>query len=388
MKGRIVVITDGPAAVTYTPQLLDSLRKIGFTVKVAPTGYAGASALSFITETGWAALSGHPAMAVEKLTPELLQWAEVVLLAPVTPAVLKVFQRTSGLRLIKETGRPILVAPAILPGEFPPVNVGWIMSLPKRSVMLAPNQEMSLGALGNIYVPSVETVVEETQRILSKQLLDGVEVLMTAGPTCEDIDPVRFVTNRSSGKMGLALAKAARNLGAKVTLVHGPVAIDLPDLPNLNYIPVRSAAEMHQAVSERWDRIQLAVLCAAVADFTPDHYAPEKIKKVGAEGLELKLLRTRDILAELGDRDKRPFLVGFAAESDDVEINAISKLRRKHCDIICANDICAPNCGFAVDTNRITLYDKDGDVLELPLVSKQEAAERIVKEIAKRMKKR
>ena len=143
---------------------------------------------------------------------------------------------------------------------------------------------------------------------------------------------------------------------------------------------------MHRASSEYWSSSHIAVLAAAVADFTPDHYAESKIKKKSGQGLALNLVRTNDILAEIGSLGQKPFLVGFAAESDDVEINALVKLRKKHCDMLCANDIREPGAGFAVDTNRITIYDCDGNAIPLPMLSKREAAKRIINEIAKRVK--
>lgn len=388
MKSRILIITDGPAALLHTPRLLEALRREGCTVKVAATGYPGASALEFISETGWSVLSGHPCIAVDALTPEMLRWAEAVVLSPVSPAVLAVFQRGNALKLLTDAGRPVLAVPTSLPGDERPDCSEWLKQLPPGSSVLFPEEpeQITVGAMGALAVAPVETVVEAIARTVTEPRLAGVTTLMTAGPTCEDIDPVRFVSNRSSGKMGLALALAAVRRGAHVRLVHGPMSIPLPRVPGLEYLPVRSAKDMHQTVLDHWDSVKLAVLSAAVADFTPDHYAPEKIKKVGAEGLELKLLRTSDILKELGERENKPFLVGFAAESDDVEINALTKLRKKHCDMICANDIRQPGCGFAVDTNRVVIYHNSGEVTALPKLSKTETAERIIDEICRRMK--
>jgi phosphopantothenoylcysteine decarboxylase/phosphopantothenate--cysteine ligase len=316
-----------------------------------------------------------------------LKWAEVVILAPVSEAVLSVFGRGAALQLLQQSGVPVIVVPARIPGaaatDFP-----WVSSLPGGGTLLEPedNERLQLGALGEIAIAPVATVAEFAARHFTRQILTGKHLMLTAGPTIEDIDPVRFITNRSSGKMGLALALAAQAAGAEVSMIHGPLNIALPRVPGLKYLPVRSAAEMHEAASKLWGSSDIAILAAAVADFTPDHYAPSKIKKRSGQGLALNLIRTTDILAEIGNLGRKPFLVGFAAESDDVAINALVKLRKKHCDMLCANDIREAGAGFAVDTNHITIYDCDGGTMPLPMLSKREAARRIITEIARRLK--
>jgi len=208
-----------------------------------------------------------------------------------------------------------------------------------------------------------------------------VQLLLTVGPTIEDIDPVRFISNRSTGRMGQALARAAARRGAIVTMIHGPLADPIFIHPKIRPLAVRSAQEMYEATLAEIGQTQIAVLCAAVADFTPNIYTEEKIKKQGEEGMRLLLRRTPDILATIGRQEKRPFLVGFAAESNDLELNARHKLQGKHCDILCANDIREPGCGFAVETNQITMFFPNGEKEELPLLSKDKTAERICAKI-------
>jgi phosphopantothenoylcysteine decarboxylase/phosphopantothenate--cysteine ligase len=189
--------------------------------------------------------------------------------------------------------------------------------------------------------------------------------------------------------MGLALAEAAFCRGAEVTVIHGPLpSLEFPVFPaQLHLLPVRSAREMHQAVLSAMANCDIAILCAAVADYAPSSCAASKIKKQPDEALHLCLERTPDILATLGSLPApRPFLVGFAAESDDLEENAALKLKAKHCDIICANDITRPGCGFAVPTNCVTMFFQDGTpAMELSLLSKDETAVRILDQVVKRL---
>jgi phosphopantothenoylcysteine decarboxylase/phosphopantothenate--cysteine ligase len=235
---------------------------------------------------------------------------------------------------------------------------------------------------GGLSLAQPEAVCETVAAAVTRPTLAGIAVLVTAGPTCEDIDPVRFLSNRSSGLMGLALALAAWRRGAAVTLVHGPLRVPVPELRGLAVVPVRSAREMHGAVMDRIGGQQVAILCAAVADFAPAECALRKIRKESRQRLALELVPTPDILAAVGALSARPFLVGFAAETHELRAHAADKLRRKNCDLLCANDITEPGSGFAVDTNRITLFSRDGSVTPLPCLPKTEAADRILDRVA------
>lgn len=307
--------------------------------------------LRLVSPAGWEALTGRP-VVLERELPNYL--------AKKPLAVLCQRWRESTASLLAQSGIPVLLWGNELPPGLPPGSV----ALPEFEA---------------------EEILPRLEQLSSPQDFAGKTVLVTAGPTVEDIDPVRFLTNRSSGKMGVAVAWAFAVRGARVLLVHGPMTAEVSKLADLERIPVRSAQQMHDAVREHWHEAQVAVLCAAVADFRPDHYVPQKIKKIEGEGMVLHLERTPDILAELGALPNHPFLVGFAAETDDVEINALNKLRKKHCDLLCANDIRKPGSGFAGDTNQITIYAPDGMVRALPMLSKQGAAYCIVDEVARRM---
>jgi phosphopantothenoylcysteine decarboxylase/phosphopantothenate--cysteine ligase len=209
--------------------------------------------------------------------------------------------------------------------------------------------------------------------------LAGQTILVTAGPTCEDIDPVRFLTNRSSGKMGYALAEAANRRGAHVILVSGPTDLKIPD--GVDWVPVRATEEMHQAVRERAANANVVIMAAAISDYRPAAQYDQKLKR--NEGrLTLGLEPTPDILAELG-RQKQPgrVLVGFAAETNAVAENARGKLTRKGADLIVANDVTQEGAGFDADTNIVTIYSRDGREIPLPKMSKLRVANQILDRI-------
>lgn len=396
MAGRILLITDGIAALSYTPALLQLMRREGMTVRLSPTGYDGASALTFVSELAWAGLSGHPCFPIEHLDLKALREAEAVVAAPVSLPVLKVLLRGSTLQLLQQAARPVILVPALLPDAAADAAVRAEVEeqaamLPPGSAVLWPNADetIPLGAMGSLAVIPPETTLELAAGAVSSRPLSGMRLLLTAGPTVEDFDPVRFISNRSTGKMGTAIALAACRMGANVTMIHGPLAVKIPRLPALSRLPLRSAQQMYEAVMAHYTAADIAVLCAAVADFRPVEYAVNKIKKDGNAGLVMPLERTCDILAALGElpRQQRPFLVGFAAESNDVRDNAVGKLCRKHCDMLCCNDIKAAGCGFATDTNRVDIYRADGTVESLPLLSKMETANRILKAAAAELAK-
>jgi len=337
-----LVIGNGPACVGV-PALIAAMRRRGWEVVAVPCP----ATLDWLGPALLADLCGQPA----RTAADALPTATVIVTVPYS-------QSPSG-----SPPADMVVAPPG-PRQVP------VVTLPAAT------------APGGPCLVQPEATCEAIAAAVTPQTLAGVAVLVTAGPTCEDIDPVRFLSNRSTGLMGLELALAAWRHGAAVTLVHGPLRVAVPPLRRLLPAPVRSAAEMHAVVMARISEHQAAILCAAVADFTPAARAPQKIKKAGRQGLTLELVRTPDILAAIGALPQRPFLVGFAAETHDLAAYAPGKLRRKNCDLLCANNIAEPGSGFAVDTNRITLFFRDGSVTALPLLTKAEAAECIVAAVA------
>jgi phosphopantothenoylcysteine decarboxylase/phosphopantothenate--cysteine ligase len=235
---------------------------------------------------------------------------------------------------------------------------------------------LACGWLGKGRLAEVGDIVEAAMSALARRRdLAGETLLVTAGPTVEDIDPVRFVSNRSSGRMGYRVAEAARDRGAQVTLVSGPTS--LPPPSGVELVAVRSAEEMAKAVEEHFDRATVVVAAAAVADYRPANVATSKLKK--DEGsLAIELVRTEDILAGLGRKKGDRVLVGFAAETDDLVARARAKLEAKNLDLVVANDV---RDGFGGDTNAATLLRREGKPIEVPRVSKRELADRICDEI-------
>ncbi|MGI6525779.1 MAG: bifunctional phosphopantothenoylcysteine decarboxylase/phosphopantothenate--cysteine ligase CoaBC [Bdellovibrionota bacterium] len=218
-----------------------------------------------------------------------------------------------------------------------------------------------------------------------KKDFSSKRVLITAGATIEDIDPVRYISNRSSGKMGVAIAKEAALRGAEVTFIHASLHVPVPALPNLTAIAVRSADDMYQAVMSKIQEQDLAIFVAAVCDFKPKRFSEQKLKKRAGRACPLnniEWVKTPDILAAVGKLEKRPFLVGFAAESEDIIKNAKKKLTSKKCDMICVNDISKSESGFEVDNNQITLIT-NSKITPLPLMTKDATAEAILSAISK-----
>ena len=243
---------------------------------------------------------------------------------------------------------------------------------------------LACGAEGKGRLPEPEELLEVCLHALAHEKdLAGRRVLVTAGPTQEDLDPVRYLTNRSSGKMGYAIAKAAARRGAEVTLVSGPTNLAAPKYVNL--VPVRSAGEMYEAVMAGASKAELVIMAAAVADYRPATVADNKLKKNDGE-LSIPLERTKDILAALGE-NKKPglFLCGFSMETEHMLENSRRKLEKKHLDLIAANNVKVAGAGFQVDTNVLTLIAPDA-VKELPLLSKDAAADALLDEIIRRMK--
>jgi phosphopantothenoylcysteine decarboxylase/phosphopantothenate--cysteine ligase len=352
------------------------------------------AAKRFVTPMTFEALSRHPVFH-DQWAPGsgeirhigLADAADLLLVAPATANIVGKMARGIAddalSTLYLATKAPVVVAPAMNVNMFehPAVQENLGVLRARGVTLVEPGSGyLACGWLGKGRLAETETIVGAAMAALGRRRdLAGETVLVTAGPTVEDIDPVRFVSNRSSGRMGYRVAEAARDRGARVVLVSGPTALGAPG--GVELVAVRSAEEMRRAVAERAPGATVVIAAAAVSDYRPASSSPAKLKK--AEGaLTLDLVRTPDILKSLGEAKGDRVLVGFAAESEDVVANARRKLEGKNLDLIVANDVTEPGAGFGGETNAAVLLRRDGGRTHVPLVSKRELAERILDEIA------
>ncbi len=395
LKGRRIVLgVTGGIAVYKAAELVRELVRSGAEVYVVMTR----SAQAFVTPLTFQTLSGHPVVTeLFNLIEEseighiaLADRAEVLVIVPATANIIG--KIAAGIAddmlttIVMATKAPVLLAPAM--------NVHmWENSICQENIarlrargyhFIDPESgELACGYEGKGRLADTLEIVEEIRVILSPKDLAGETVLVTAGPTEEAIDPIRFITNHSSGKMGFALAQASQRRGAQVTLVGGPTAFPHP--ARVKYISVRSAVEMREAVLQNLEKASLLLMAAAVSDYRPKQKASEKIKKI-ASSMVVELERNPDILRESGRRKGRRLIVGFAAETENLLDNARRKLEEKNLDLIVANDVTLPGAGFAGDTNIVKLLDRSGKVEELPLMSKEGLADQILDRIV-RMRK-
>src|SRR5437868_1264966 len=394
---RITLGVTGGVAAYKAAELVRRLQQDGCTVQVVMTR----GAREFVTPLTFAALSGQKVItdlfaessgeanlesAIEHIA--VAQRTDLLLVAPATADILAKFARGIAddflTTLYLASTAPVVVAPAMN------VNM-WnhaatrenIEMLRARGVNIVNPDEgyLACGMTGAGRLAGQEAIVAAVHEALHVvRDLAGLTVLVTAGPTCEDLDPVRYLTNRSSGKMGYAVAEAAAQRGARVILVSGPVNLETP--AGVERIDVRTAEEMYRSVAGRFGEASIAILAAAVADYRPVERRAEKIKK-GDALLAISLEPTVDILAEVAKHKGQKIVVGFAAETDQVAENARKKLASKNADLIVANDVAAEGAGFDRDTNIVTLFSRDGRDLALPKMPKSEVAQRVLDEVVR-----
>ncbi len=382
---RVVLGVAGGIACYKAAELVRLLVRGGFSVQVVMTREAA----QFVSPLTFQTLSAHPvATEIFSLTEEseighinLADQAEVFVIAPATANVIG--KIAAGIAddllttVVMATRAPVLIAPSMnvhmLENPVLQENIRKLTRLGYH-IMEPAEGYLACGYEGKGRLPEPEEIVEEIRGLLKKKDLAGEKLLITAGPSHEPIDPVRYLSNRSSGKMGYALARAALRRGAEVTLVSGPTALAAPAKARL--VRVKTAAEMHAAVLEEFPRSTAVVMAAAVADYSPEKFVPRKLKK-DSSPWHLDLKATPDILKELGVKKSRQILIGFAAETDDLVANAKKKLREKNLDLIVANDVAAEGSGFEGDTNAATILDRSGRARTLPLMTKDELADEI-----------
>ena len=318
----------------------------------------------------------------------LAQAADVFLIAPASANVIgKIANGICDDMLtttVCATRKPVLISPAMNTGMFEnPIVQDNLKKLARFGyhIIQPAVGRLACGDVGAGKMPSEEELFNNILLAIAKEKdLKGKCVLISAGPTQEAIDPVRYITNHSSGKMGYALAKMAKLRGADVTLVSGPVSITA--FPGIEVVDVTSAADMYDAITTRSSQADIVVMCSAVADYTPTLYSEQKVKKSDGD-LSIALSRTKDILKNLGENKREgQIVVGFSMETENLIENSRAKLQKKNVDMICANSISTDKTGFGVDTNKVTLIFKN-HVEELPLCSKEETADMILDHIIK-----
>ncbi|MFJ9384966.1 bifunctional phosphopantothenoylcysteine decarboxylase/phosphopantothenate--cysteine ligase CoaBC [Peribacillus sp. NPDC101481] len=396
---KVLLCVTGGIAVYKAAALTSKLTQEGAHVKVIMSE----SAREFVTPLTFQALSRNDVYTDtfdEKDSSviahiDLADWADIILLAPATANVIgKVANGIADDMItttLLATEAPVWVAPAMNVHMYahPAVqkNMETLRSFGYQ--FIEPGEGyLACGYVGKGRLEEPETIVEHLNRYFDErkshqQPLKGKKYLITAGPTREAIDPVRYVTNHSSGKMGYALAEKAIEMGAEVTLITGPVNLTPPSKAKV--IPVVSAADMYDAVFDQFDSSNVVIMTAAVADYKPKIYHDQKMKKQPGENV-MEFERTKDILMELGENKTHQFLVGFAAETNNVEEYARGKLAKKNADMIVANNVTAPGAGFGTDTNIVTIYNKDGNSTELPKMSKADIAKSILAEVSRMQK--
>ncbi|MBR2947155.1 MAG: bifunctional phosphopantothenoylcysteine decarboxylase/phosphopantothenate--cysteine ligase CoaBC [Bacteroidales bacterium] len=398
LKGKhIIVGVTGSIAAYKSAMLVRSLVKQGAEVKVIMTD----TAKKFITPLTLATLSKNPVL-VEFFDPENGQWnshvslglwADLYLIAPATAASLSKMAYGVADNLLVTTYLssrcPVFVAPAMDLDMFAhPSTQKSLEILRQRGVTIVEPAagELASGLDGKGRMEEPEKIVEQVVKFFGrKATLAGKRVLITSGPTREPIDPVRYLTNDSSGKMATAIARQMAFRGAQVTVVSGPAAVK-PEQKDIEVIDVITAEQMYQSTIEQYNKgADIVVLCAAVADYTPAKKSSVKMKK-REDNLTIELLPTKDIAAEIGKIKRQgDILVGFALETDNETSNAQSKLERKNLDMIVLNSLRDPGAGFAGDTNKINIFFRNGDSESFPLKSKSAVAEDIVDNIEKLM---
>ncbi|MCC3379792.1 bifunctional phosphopantothenoylcysteine decarboxylase/phosphopantothenate--cysteine ligase CoaBC [Paenibacillus farraposensis] len=428
LKGKVIIlgITGGIAAYKGAA-LCSKLTQKGADVHVIMT----ASAKEFITELTLQSLSRNPVYSdtFDEREPSVVSHihladaADLVLVAPATANIIG--KMAHGLAddmlstTLLATTAPIMVAPAMNVHMYShPAVMQNMETLVSRGVkMIEPGEGLlACGYVGKGRLEEPEMIVQTIERFFeqedqkhegrsksearwfgnestkaqaagllvskNKLLLSGKKVVVTAGGTIERIDPVRYITNDSSGKMGFAIAKVAQEMGAEVQLIAANTSVEPP--PGISLERVQSAGDMYDAVLRQWGACDMVVMAAAVADYRPLEVAQSKIKKKDSV-LTLELVKNVDILESLGHSKKHQFLVGFAAETENIETYAIDKLERKNCDLIAANDVTVEGAGFGADHNAVQIYDRSGMVERIPVQSKEEVARKLLAIAAGRM---
>ncbi len=379
---KILLGVTGSIAAYKAVELVRSLKECGFEVRVVMTKCA----CEFVTRLTFQAISGErvgtdlfdPQSELTMGHIELARWADVLLIAPATANIIGKLAHgiaddyLSTIALARAC--PVVVCPAMNAHMFRNTATQKNINILRERgfTIVGPGEgPLACGDEGPGRLADLEEIVETVFSILTPKSLTGKKVLVTAGPTWEAFDPIRFFTNPSSGKMGYAMAKVAKRRGAEVHLISGPTWLEEPY--TVRCVKVKSAQDMHEAVMNVFPKVDFVVMAAAVSDYRPKVFSSQKIKK-GTEDVVLEMIQNPDILKELGREKQKQILVGFAAETEDLINNAREKLLSKNLDMIVANDVSAPRAGFRCDTNIVKILYKTGQVEELPCMDKENLA--------------
>ena len=382
---KIVLGITGSIAAYKSTELVRHLKKAGAVVQVVMTE----NATWFVTPLTFETLSGNrviedmfsqPGTSIDHVS--LGKESDLIIIAPATANFIGKIAHGIGddflSTLILAATAKILICPAMDKEMFSNSIVqANILSLKERGFVVMDPEEgvLASGLVGLGRFPDPLAILEEIRCLLADQDLQGLKALITAGPTIEYIDPVRMITNKSTGKMGYAIARAARRRGAKVTLVTGPTHLDPPK--GIHMLNVETAEEMREAVMDHYRDKDVVIKAAAVSDYKSLNKAPEKEKKKQGPTI-VEMIPTPDILAELGKDKGDITLVGFAAETTDHVANALDKIKKKNLDLIVLNDVSKDDRGFAAETNEVRMIDREGNEEVIPLMSKDDVADRIL----------
>ncbi|MBS4177175.1 bifunctional phosphopantothenoylcysteine decarboxylase/phosphopantothenate--cysteine ligase CoaBC [Lederbergia citrea] len=396
MNGKkILLCVTGGIAVYKAAALTSKLVQAGYEIKVIMSE----SASKFVSPLTFQALSRNEVYTdtFDEKEPaviahiELADWADLILIAPTTANCIGKLANGIADDMITTTllatTAPVWIAPAMNVHMYShPAVQKNIETLHRYGYRFIEPGEgyLACGYVGKGRLEEPEEIVQLVNNFFTPQtsILSGKSILITAGPTKEIIDPVRYLTNRSSGKMGYALAEEAVKMGADVILISGSDTLSPPS--DVTLINVESAEEMYNEVMKHFQEVDIVIKSAAVADYRPVQVFDKKVKKKDGN-LVIELERTKDILQKLGQIKRGQFLVGFAAETNNIEEYALQKIERKNADMIVANDVTAKGAGFGVDTNIVTIFHKDQSVKKLPLLSKHDAAKEILAEIVHKL---
>lgn len=395
LKGKHIVLgISGGIAAYKSAYLLRLFIKAGAEVQIVITP----NGKEFITPATLAALSGKPVVSefFAANTGEwhshvdLGLWSDLMVIAPATASTIgKMASGIADNMLITtylSAKSPVMIAPAMDLDMWAHPSTQRNIAILERDgveIIQPASGELASHLTGKGRMEEPEEILRRVELHFAKKMsLTGKKFLVTAGPTYEDIDPVRFIGNYSSGKMGFAIAEEAAARGAEVTLVTGPADLHTAN-PMIKRIDVRSARQMLEAAEKSFEECDVAILSAAVADYAPEVCSPSKIKRENTDGMTLKLVKNPDIAASLGQNKGNKILVGFALETDHELENALSKMKRKSLDMIVLNSLQNPMAGFNKDTNQVTILKSDGSVKEFPAKSKKEVAKDIIDVIEK-----